>query len=865
MKLTQRFILFAAVAMIVVAVSFVITTEHTLKNWRQESALQQKQSSAVALTQQLHQINAKFQAHALLFQHANDIEILELQRYDAVFIFDKQLQLLRSASQQQPAFTAAISQLLQSTSLNQSTSCCALAIVDSKVAMFDIQQINQTWLVQTQIFDQQTLAELSQTLSANLTIQAVNARSESTKPLLDFDVSEWVAGPILVDSYLSNNGFELTLEPLAETNNSKMATLYNYAVALLAIIVVVLLSLMYALEKRFILPISRLNRQVSRIRPGNMKITRVKLEQDDEIGELASTINEMLAEIFAAKEFNKVTLNSIGDAVITTDLTGRITYANASAEVMLNRSSASCIGSHVAEVLPFTDQDDVSKLKQNLDEVACLKNDKDNDRVTHKLSRGLDILYVEKHITLLRNQDEEATGTVMVLRDVSQSERLRKKLDFQASYDAVTKLFNRHKYEDMLANAVHTAKREGRQHLLAQIDLDRFKLINDSAGHAAGDQLLFEVGTILKSYIRKSDICARIGGDEFGIILYDAPISDGATVLKKIVDQIRNYRFIWGGKVFSVGASVGITTINNDSYGEAEIRREADAACYMAKNLGQNNIRIFDSNNESLTSHHQAPRWASRINEALVHDKFELFFQRIQPIVFAEKQREHLEILLRMDDDNNGLLSPATFLPAAERFRLTPKIDRWVIKSVFRWIASRPHLWDTVTLSINLSGESLTDEELYGFIVAIHARAAFPTQTICFEVTETAAVSNLVVARELIQKLRSYGFTFALDDFGKGFSSYSYLQNLPAEYVKIDGSFVKEMTSNDRDKEIVRSIHQISNVMGMKTIAEYVEDEHILEELTLMGVDYAQGFGIQRPARLSSFESLSGAKLVTSE
>lgn len=662
-----------------------------------------------------------------------------------------------------------------------------------------------------------------------------------------------------VTAYLLRDAFTaqaLNIE-LTSANQFSYTNLSVFIIAVACITAILFGLVILGLRQKPDETINRLKQEVNQIGTKQGAAQRVNLEgTDSNVGELAGSINDMLGELFAAKEFNKVTLNSIGDAVITTDLEGNITFCNAATYKIIKRNEDDLIGFHVAEVLPFSEAEDAEKLKRTLNDVIVNGHETSHGRCMHKLNRELEVLYVEKHITLLKNQAQQSVGTVMVLRDMTQSERLRKKLDFQASYDIVTKLLNRHKYEELLNDAVHSAKMERREHVLCQIDLDRFKLINDSAGHAAGDQLLYEVGTLFRSFLRKTDVCARIGGDEYGIILFDAHLEHGLLIFEKIIKQVKDYRFIWGGKVYSVGASIGVTVVNANTLNAAEARREADAACYMAKGIGQNNIRVFDSNNESLNSHHQAPRWAARINEALVNDRFELFFQRINPTV-GVSEREHVEILLRMKDDDGSLLLPGMFLPAAERFRLTPKIDRWVIKNVFAWISSRPSLWDTVTLSVNLSGESLNDENLFPYIIGLHEKIGFPAKTICFEVTETAAVANLVVGRELITKLQSHGFTFALDDFGKGFSSYSYLQNLPAEYVKIDGGFVKEMTANSRDKEIVRSIHQISNVMGMKTIAEYVEDDSIISALKEIGVDYVQGFGVQRPAELGEFKPLS--------
>lgn len=603
--------------------------------------------------------------------------------------------------------------------------------------------------------------------------------------------------------------------------------------------------------------LDKLKQEIMNIKPLSSAANyRLSSTNTEDTAELAESINLMLDELYETREFNKVVLNSIGDAVIATDLKGIITYCNAATYQIIPVDESELIGQPIAQVLPFVNRADIDKLNACLTDVIRQKNEGAGERYTHEFKRNLEILFVEKHVTLLRNSNQESVGTVMVLRDMTQSERLRQKLNFQASYDVVTKLFNRHKFEEQLNFAVHSAKTDKREHILCQIDLDRFKLINDNAGHAAGDQLLHEIGAILRSFLRKTDICARIGGDEYGIILFDARLKHGLAIVEKIHEHIKSYRFIWAGKVYSIGASFGLTQLNHITHSSAEARREADAACYLSKSQGPNHIQVFDNANEHLNSHHQAPQWAAKINDALINNKFELFFQRINPTI-GKSEREHVEILLRMRDEVGILLAPGLFLPAAERFHLMSKVDRWVIKSVFTWLSSRPAIWDSVTLSINLSGESLNDESLYGYIIDLHQKVGFPSEAICFEVTETAAINNLVIGRELILRLKAYGFTFALDDFGKGFSSYSYLQNLPAEYVKIDGGFVKEMISNKRDHEIVRSIHQISNAMGMKTIAEYVEDDQILEALREIGVDYAQGFGIQRPAQLTEFKPVA--------
>ncbi|NTS77874.1 EAL domain-containing protein [Catenovulum sp. SM1970] len=887
----QRFAIFATAAIFLVIAALLVLVQNIGDHWQQidEDAAQAIQSEQVERFLTSHSLQKeKEQLHfqvnntwpAFQFEDENEFRLVVNQAQKS--IEQSHFNVVDFQQAQQITQGVFFKHLLNTFELEKNNlPLVGFSEIDQQAVLLVINDSldKQQLLVSGLFLNQASLERINGVFPTELVIDFVSL-SDLNETSLKFNLSinqpyvlanEQKAPSLWLKGVLGQNAIEIkTTNALSQANPiianvghaiKRTQQEYKYVAIILIATLAVFMFLLWSLRKYFISPISDLAAEVANIKPNLSDTHSIDLgktaKNDDHISALAQSINVMLAELFAAKEFKRVALNSIGDAVITTDLCGRVTYMNQAASILIKAEFEKSQGKHVADILPFTERDDINKIKEILDEVLCQGNETNLSRITHKLNRELEVLYVEKHITLLKDQKDQATGSVMVLRDVTQSERLKKKLNFQANYDAVTKLLNRHKYEELLTEAFYSAKDKGRQHVLCQLDLDRFKLINDSAGHAAGDQLLYEIGGLIKTYIRKSDICARIGGDEFAIILYDANLNDSLKLLGKLVSQIKDYRFIWGGRLYSIGASFGVTLITKESIGIPEVRREADAACYMAKSLGQNNIRVFDSNNENLNSHHQAPRWASRINDALVNDKFQLFFQRIAPTNSSSKEKEHIEILLRLEDEAQGLLSPGMFLPAAERFRLTPKIDRWVIRSVFRWLMARPELWDKVLLCINLSGESLTDSELYDFIVSLHSRVAFPPQAICFEVTETAAVANLVVARELIQKLKSYGFTFALDDFGKGFSSYSYLQNLPAEFVKIDGDFVRKMTSNKGDREIVRSIHEISHVMGMKTIAEYVEDEETFDALKELGVNYAQGFGIQRPQSLKSFVLVS--------
>ncbi len=437
------------------------------------------------------------------------------------------------------------------------------------------------------------------------------------------------------------------------------------------------------------------------------------------------------------------------------------------------------------------------------------------------------------------------------MRDVTKAEKLRARLRYQANYDSVTKLFNRYKFEQRLVDAWHDAQENKVQHALLQLDMDRFKLVNDTAGHAAGDQLLREVGLLLKSIVRKSDVCARIGGDEFSILLLGVSQKNTLAVMQKLNDAFKAFSFNFSGQVFDVGASIGATLIHRLSPPLVEVKRQADAACFMAKNSGINCFQLFDCSDEKTISHKQEPRWASRINNAIDNDDFQLYFQPIKP--FDEStQKQHIEILLRLSHDGQ-LLSPQVFLPAVERFRLSDKVDFWVVNQAFKWFEGQPELWGKLILSINLSGGSISNETFITDILITHKKYSFPAHAICFEITETAAISNMLIATSMVKKLNAAGFSIALDDFGKGFSTFNYLKNLPAQYIKIDGSYVCNLLENSCDLAIVRSIYTLAKSLNMLTIAEHVQCDKTQQLLANEGIDFVQGYSIAKPAPLTQF------------
>ncbi|MCJ8318545.1 MAG: EAL domain-containing protein [Colwellia sp.] len=550
------------------------------------------------------------------------------------------------------------------------------------------------------------------------------------------------------------------------------------------------------------------------------------------------------------------TLNALHDAVIRTDKLGNILYINRSCEQLFSVKSQDFVNQQYVKVKESILTDDI---EENFTATLhALQNEAASDRVfkqTIAVKLNGKLLSIEQDVKGVFSAGGTFDGTVIVLRDVTSAEKLRARLRYQANYDSVTKLFNRYKFEQRLVDAWHDAQDNKQQHALLQLDMDRFKLINDNAGHAAGDQLLRDIGQLLKSVVRQSDVCARIGGDEFSVLLLQVSKENTLKVITKINQAIKELTFSYGGQVFDVGASIGATLINHQSPPLVEVKREADAACFMAKNQGVNCYQLFDYNNESVVHHHQETHWAARIQTALEQDQFKLFFQEIKPLSERAGKKQHIEILLRLKDKEQ-LLSPNVFLPAVERFRLCAQVDYWVMSKTFSWFAEHPDLWQQLVIAINLSGDSLTDEKFIDSIITCHNNYHFPCEAICFEITETAAISNMAMATKMVEKLRFAGFAIALDDFGKGFSTFSYLKNLPAKYIKIDGSYVQNVLVNKYDVAIVKSIQNMASTLDMLTIAEFVQCEKSAALLKSIGIDFVQGFGIAYPAPISDFELL---------
>ncbi len=447
---------------------------------------------------------------------------------------------------------------------------------------------------------------------------------------------------------------------------------------------------------------------------------------------------------------------------------------------------------------------------------------------------------------------------LLTCEDIDDAYRLSELLNFQTSHDELTHLANRKTLEQRLQQVIASAQSEHTEHALAILDLDQFKLINDSYGSAAGDDLLREVAGLIKDTARKRDTIARIGSDEFAVLLEDCPVAlaqHSAETLRRVIES---HVFAWQGRNYSVSASIGIVPINDASDTPGNVLSLADTACYAAKDSGRNCVHTYESDNLPVQQRHGEMRWAVRISQAMNDARLELHCQLIAPLTAAGhdgRRGAHYEILLRMRDEQGGLILPGEFLPAAERYNLSRRIDRWVIDTVFKWLMARPRaLLEVGQVSINLSGKSIGNAEMLNFILAAFLDGRVPADKICFEITETAAIADLVGATQFIARLKECGCHFALDDFGSGFSSLTYLKQLPVDYLKIDGAFVRDMASDPIDYAMVRSINDIGHLLGKRTVAEFVESAATMDLLRTLGVDFAQGYAVGRPLPIAHMQ-----------
>jgi len=554
--------------------------------------------------------------------------------------------------------------------------------------------------------------------------------------------------------------------------------------------------------------------------------------------------------LFREKESAQITLQSIGDGVITTDASSTIDYINPVAEQLTGWRLEDVMGRPVEEIFRAFHEETCEPLENPLTVSIRRARPIKSVRPMLLIRRDGNELYVESTASPIRGANGKVGGGVLVFHDVSESRELNRRLSYHASHDLLTGLVNRREFENRLERALKSAKAREASYALCYLDIDQFKIVNDTCGHSAGDALLGQVGALLKSKVRWRDTLSRLRGDEFGILLESCTLDEAMHTAESLREAVRNFRFSWEERVFRLGASIGVVPITADNEDVASILSAADGACAAAKEQGRNRVHSFAENDIELMRRRREMQWAARINAALEEGRFELFRMPILPLQVPETGA-HYELLLRMRDENGRIVAPDSFIAAAERYGITPSIDRWVVENALRWLVSEADERARLAMcSINLSGQSLGDDKFLPYVIDQFHRSGIDASKICFEITETAAVASFSQANRFIQALKELGCKFALDDFGTGLSSFGYLKHFPVDYLKIDGSFVREILHDPIDREMVRSINEIGHLTGKQTIAEFAENAEIIQMLRNIGVDFAQGYGVAQPTRL---------------
>ena len=460
---------------------------------------------------------------------------------------------------------------------------------------------------------------------------------------------------------------------------------------------------------------------------------------------------------------------------------------------------------------------------------------------------------------LLKDEAGNILGVDGIVRDISEQKSTKDKLSYQATHDILTGLINRREFENRVGRLLQGARERRESHAMCFMDLDQFKVVNDTCGHVAGDELLRQLGKLLNKTVSKRDTLARLGGDEFGVLLEFCSLEHAHRLADAILKTVMDFQFHWEDKTFRIGVSIGLVAITETSGSFTELFRQADAACYLAKDLGRNRIHAYHPDDTEMAVRHGEMQWVGRISKALDEDRFCIYSQPI--ISLGDGNHKHYELLIRMIDERGETVPPGAFLPAAERYSLIEKLDTWMVNHALDLLASHPIFFKDVDfITINLSGPSLTNKGFLDFILNKFEETAISPRLVCFEITETVAITNLESAISFMNTLKKSGFRFALDDFGSGLSSFGYLKNLPVDFLKIDGMFVRDIVDDPIDHAMVKSINEIGQVMGMQTIAEFVENEEIQLLLSDIGVDFGQGYGLGRPVPLEEIIEQSEAK-----
>ena len=596
------------------------------------------------------------------------------------------------------------------------------------------------------------------------------------------------------------------------------------------------------------------------------QVTRVELSSSviDSAGEAALLLTalEMLPEsgpvAVPSRPRAMVTLDAMGESVITVDAEGRIDYINHSAEVLLSQRFDQVMGKAFADVASLVDETDRRSLG---DPVRKALNS--GGRVT--MGRRAVLVpagagperSVEISVTPLRFDGKETVGLVLVLHDTSELRGLTRQMTYQASHDALTGLVNRREFERRLQEAMDSAQTGNLGHALCYLDLDRFKAVNDTCGHTAGDNMLREVASLIKEAVRDSDTVGRIGGDEFALLLVGCPLEKARQIADDVVRSVNEYRFVWKDKIFNVGVSIGLVEIGQGGGAIEDLMSSADSACYVAKKQGGLHVHVYSAREEASARHSGEIHWLQKLQGALRDNKFELYYQPIVHARAGASRGPALEVFVRLEGENGQPSAPtADFIRAAERYRLMPHIDRWVVQAVLSALGrGGMRLPPGRSVAINIAGQTLGDSEFLEFVVDCFDHTGANPGDICFEVTESSVVANLDHAQRFIAVLHGMGCEFALDDFGSGLSSFSTLRTLPMDYLKIDGSFIKNLAGDSVNQAMVAAMIDLSRSLNFRVVAEQVEDQLSMDTVIGMGIDFVQGFVVGRPLPLSMVPS----------
>lgn len=570
--------------------------------------------------------------------------------------------------------------------------------------------------------------------------------------------------------------------------------------------------------------------------------------------ELYSTIDIALYKHKVDKRLKKqerlfsAILHSVSDGIVATGTGMEILFMNAVAENMSGWTEDEARGRRAHSVLSLIDSRTLAPV------VAESQPDVGHPvffRDAIMKNRSGHTYVVDGSVTKIHQADNETEGHVIAFRDISELKRMSAKIDYQASHDGLTGLSNREEFSLKLSELLEDLKRNGGRHTLVELDVDRFKVVNDTCGAAAGDELLRQVSNFIQSLTQRHDISARLGGDEFAVILRDCSLDDSMHVAKRLQDAVQTHKFIWQKSLFPITLSIGIVPLSDADDDIHAVLAAADDACNIAKEEGGNRINVFRHSDEKFLQRRGQMEWIGKINDALEKSRFRLWHQLIEPLAPGSKPKS--EILIRLQNEDGSIAGPGSFIPSAERYGLMPALDRWVLENAVKAWSRLRAAGDPLTervFTINLSGPTLLDERFSEFVGTVFRSYEAPPSSFCFEITETSAIQNLSYASRFMGKLKDQGFTFSLDDFGSGFSSFNYLNKLPVDFLKIDGSIVQNIDESLVNYTMVDSINSMGHVIGLKTVGEYAKNPAVVDSLRKIGVDYAQGYALAEPQPL---------------